>query len=129
MNDMVDDKIHSRGRGPVQILTRQPMEGRSRDGGLRFGEMERDSILAHGLAGFLNESMMERSDGHTVSIDDSDGLISETEHAAHQTRVQMPYSCKLLMQELQTMSIGMRVVTEHNQPQNPEVFNYLMETS
>ena len=124
---MVADKMHSRGTGPTQSLTRQPRAGRANNGGLRIGEMERDSILAHGISGFMRESVMERSDKYTNTINCTDGLISDATDS-HATRVQMPYTFKLLMQELQTMSIGLRVVTDTT-PQNPEVFKYLFQES
>ena len=121
---MVADKMHSRGKGPLQSLNRQPAAGRSNNGGLRIGEMERDSILAHGISDFLNESMMERSDKYSVNIDNRTGLISNGEESENIVNLNMPYSMKLLLQELQSMSIAPRLIT-NDSVENPMIQEYI----
>ena len=120
---MVADKIHSRGTGPLQHLIRQPAAGRSNNGGLRIGEMERDSLLGHGLSDFMRESMMERSDKYEVNIDRTTGLISN-EESENDTKVQMPYAMKMLLQEIQTMSIAPRLIT-NDSIENPYVHEFI----
>ena len=109
---MVDDKIHSRAEGPLQHLVRQPASGRSNKGGLRIGEMEQWAIWAHGLSYFMRESVMERSDAYKVQVDKKTGLISYDDKREDKNMVSLPYCMKLLLQELQSMSIAPRLVTQ-----------------
>ena len=118
------DKLHSRACGPLVMLTRQPAEGRAREGGLRFGEMERDCVAAHGIMEFTKERFMECSDGFNCYTCRKCGLLAianpeaniwlckgcsnTTEFAS----IQIPYAYKLLVQELETMNIGSRIFTQ-----------------
>ena len=123
---MVADKMHSRGTGPVQALIRQPAAGRANNGGLRIGEMERDSILSHGISNFLSESMMKRSDEYRVQINETTGKIDYTDNDEPKCDIQLPYAMKMLLQELQGMSITPRIVTD-NAISNKPVFQYLVK--
>jgi DNA-directed RNA polymerase II subunit RPB2 len=126
LKHMTADKYHSRSRGPRQALTRQPLEGRSRDGGLKIGEMEKDAMIAHGMAQFLKERMMETSDITKVHVCDECGLFASKVidkdyywcKACHNSTkisaVVIPYAAKLLFQELMSVNILPRIRTEKN---------------
>ena len=126
---MVADKIFSRGTGPLQHLVRQPASGKANKGGLRIGEMERDSIIGHGITEFLNESMMERSDAFKVQIDTKTGLISYDDKTENKKMVKIPYCMKLLLQELESISIAPRLVTDDVNNMNSGLISYIHQNT
>ena len=148
LKHMVKDKINHRAGGPRDTLTRQTVQGRANDGGLRIGEMERDSLISHGIMTFLKNSLIDRGDKFYLSIcnhsgtiaiynpskdilfspyvdgpvvfDQSD-LMNSDYHKSYTSQfgkdfsiIQIPYSLKLLMQELITMNVQMRLITSDN---------------
>ena len=134
LKHMVNDKQHSRSIGPMVNLTRQPAEGRSRDGGFRIGEMERDVMIAHGMSKFCRERLYDVSDKYTahvcrkcgmlVSYNDGDKnrmyasadftihLCKNCDNKTDFAKVDIPYAYKLMSQELQTINIVPRIITE-----------------
>ena len=119
------DKMHSRSSGPLVMLTRQPAEGRAREGGLRFGEMERDCVAAHGVSEFTKERLMECSDlfrcwscqdcGLIAVVNPREGiwLCKGCGNTTNFSAIEIPYAYKLLLQELETMCISSRIITQH----------------
>ncbi len=123
LKHMVRDKQHSRSIGPMVNLTRQPAEGRSRDGGLRFGEMERDCMVSHGASRFTRGRLYDASDKYQVNVCKRCGMVAAynnkmkihicntCDNRVDFNYVEIPYACKLLFQELQTMNIAPRIMT------------------
>ncbi|KAF9106536.1 DNA-dependent RNA polymerase II [Mortierella sp. GBA35] len=123
LKHMVDDKIHARAHGPITCLSRQPVEGRSREGGLRFGEMERDCVISHGAALFLKERLFDMADAYRTHVCELCGMIAiaslkkntfecrASRNSTHISQVQIPYAMKLLIQELMSMAIATRLMT------------------
>lgn len=132
LKHLVMDKMHSRPRGPITMLTHQPPEGRSKDGGLRCGEMERDAIISHGMSKFLKERFLNVSDAYSCYVCDICGLFAQRiikkenksipsstdtyqcvgcKNKTKISKVIIPYAFKLLIQELMSMNIAPRIRT------------------
>lgn len=115
LKHMVVDKMHARPRGPIALLTRQPTDGRSRAGGLRVGEMERDCLVAYGSSALLIERLMVSSDQFEATFCTQCGKLAQPKLCClcntsdRLTKIKMPYACKLMFQELESMNIVPRI--------------------
>jgi DNA-directed RNA polymerase II subunit RPB2 len=146
LKHLVKDKINYRAKGPRTVLTRQTVQGRANDGGLRVGELERDAIVAHGLSYFLKESLLVRGDDYYMAVCNVTGMIAiynpninlfmspfadgpikyvgeldDTLKIDKLTRfgrsfsvIRIPYAFKLLIQELSTLNVNLRIITADN---------------
>jgi DNA-directed RNA polymerase beta subunit len=118
LKHMVADKIHSRSTGNVTMMHHQPSEGRSREGGLRVGEMERDALISHGGAAFIQETLFDMSDAYQVNVCEQCGNILSSATACRMcktgqvNRTNIPYCAKLLFQELEAMGIKIQINTK-----------------
>ena len=122
LKHMVQDKMHARATGPRAILTRQPTEGRSRAGGLRLGEMERDCLIAYGASQLLLERLMLSSDAHQVDVCETCGMMGynnwcqSCQSSRGVVKMSMPYAAKLLIQELMSMNVKASLQLEDEFP-------------